>query len=336
MGGQGVFGGEYTPADSLLRPFRILTLCVSKLVDGTMSKHSAHLLLIYPSLLMAYLASRTPSDTQLTLNLWRSILLSLSSAPSMVYGALPALLNAVEEGQSQGGKDQKVLWVAEIHPEEREFDEVLMTLFGDATGSGSEGRSWEAVGLLERIIRSSSTYVPLVRVHCLSGTHLGLSPFTSEPFVTSSSFETLFQLLIGSFTQQSAALFVVDTIPSDSNTVLSDDSESDTLPSPISPSFNQLETLLRLVTASLKVRPDLGEQNPSLFVEAFLVGYLLPKCLEELKGSKAESGAKNIWVAWASVKGSEGKVLDGLKARLTDALGDVNVRARYGYVASYT
>lgn len=254
----------------------------------------------------------------------------------MVYGALPALLNAVEEDQSQVGKDQRNSWVAEMHPEEREFDEVLMTLFGDATGGGSEGRSREAVGLLERIIRSSSMCFCLVRLRCPTGTHPGFCPFTSEPFVTSSSFETLFQLLIGSFTQQSAALLIVDNIPSDSNTVLSDDSESDTLPSPVSSSFNQLETLLRLVTASLQVRPDLAEQNPSLFGEAFLVGYLLPKCMDELKGRKVESTAKNIWVAWASVKGSEGKVLDGLKARLADALGDVNVRARYGYFPSYT
>lgn len=123
-----------------------------------MDKHSAHLLLISPSLLMAYLASRTPSDMQLTLGLWRSILISLSSAPSMVYGALPALLDAVEKGHAQGREGKGDGWVAEMHPEEREFDEVLMTLFGDATSGGSAGKSREAVGLLERIIRSSSTY----------------------------------------------------------------------------------------------------------------------------------------------------------------------------------
>lgn len=95
----------------------------------------------------------------------------------------------------------------------------------------------------------------------------------------------------------------------------------------------QLETLLRLVAASLKVRPDLGEQNSSLFVEAFIVGYLLPKSLDELVGSKMESTAKNIWVAWASAKGGHSKVLDGLKARLADALGDVNVQATYAYVS---
>lgn len=158
--------------------------------------------------------------------------------------------------------------------------------------------------------------------------------FILEPFVTPSSFETLFQLLVGSFTQQSTSFLVVDTIPSDSTTAFSDESESESLPSPISPSFSQLETLLRLVAVSLKVRPDLGEQNPSLFVEAFIVGYLLPKSLDELVGSKMESTAKNVWVAWASVKGSEGTVLDGLKAKLADALGDVNVRARYGHVPS--
>lgn len=50
----------------------------------------------------------------------------------------------------------------------------------------------------------------------------------------------------------------------------------------------------------------------------------------ELKGSKVESTAQKIWVAWASVKGGgDGKVLGGLQARLADALGDVNVRARY-------
>lgn len=86
--------------------------------------------------------------------------------------------------------------------------------------------------------------------------------------------------------------------------------------------------LLRLIAAALKVRPDLGHKNPSLFVESFLVAYLLPRCVNRLPGSRAESLARNIWVAWATVKGGEGEVLEALKLTLTDALGNVNVRAR--------
>lgn len=255
----------------------------------------------------------------------------------MVYGALPALLNAVEESQRHGDKDREASWVVEMKPEEREFDEVLMTLFGDATGGGSEARSREAVGLLERIIRSSGRVCFALRLHCWVDTHVdclfGLAP---EPFVTASSYETLFQLLVGSFTQQSASLLVVDTVPSESSDISSDDHESDSLPSPISSSLNQLKTLLRLVTFALKVRLDLWDQNPGLFVEAFVVGYLLPKCFDELKGSKVETMAKNIWVAWARVNGSEGKVLDELKVRLADALGEVTVRVRYGSYYFFT
>lgn len=249
----------------------------------------------------------------------------------MVYGALPALLNTVEESQRQGDEGQGASWVEYMQPEEREFDEVLMTLFGDATGSGSEARSREAEGLLERIIQSWGTFFCVSLA--LSGRY---SCGLAEPFITPSSFETLFQLLVGSLTQQSSSLFVVGTVPSESSNISSDDSESDTLPSPTSSSFNQLKTLLRLITFSLKVHPDLWEQNPSVFIEAFLVGYLLSKCLDELKGSKVETMAKNIWVAWAGVRDNEGKVLGELKARLADSLGDVNARVRYDSFYSYT
>lgn len=142
--------------------------------------------------------------------------------------------------------------------------------------------------------------------------------------MTPSSFETLFQLLVGSFTQQSITLLATpraaSTDPEDFNSV-----------SPLSPTLSSaahLETLLRLVAASLKVRPDLGEKNPSLFVEAFVFGYLLPKCLSDSVNGNAQRIAKNIWVAWTSVKGGDGEVVEALKERLKGALGDVNIQAR--------
>ena len=113
-----------------------------------MGKHYTHLLLSSPSLLMTYLRSRTISDVQRTVILWRSILLSLSSAPSIIYSALPTLLDAVEKADG---------WVAQMVPEEQEFDEVLMALFGDAT-DGDGTKSKEAVGILERVICSSSGF----------------------------------------------------------------------------------------------------------------------------------------------------------------------------------
>lgn len=97
---------------------------------------------------MTYLASRSPSNAQRTLNLWRSILLSLSSVPSVAYGALPILLDAVEKADG---------WAAQMAPELQEFDEVLMVLFEDATDSGGD-RSRKAVGILERVIYYSSGF----------------------------------------------------------------------------------------------------------------------------------------------------------------------------------
>lgn len=88
----------------------------------------------------------------------------------MVYGALPTLLDAVEKGSSQAGDAKAEGWVFVMSPEEREFDDVLMALFADATNS-DQVRSKEAVVLLERVIQCSST-PSFILNHVLASTHI--------------------------------------------------------------------------------------------------------------------------------------------------------------------
>ena len=90
-----------------------------------------------PRLLTTYLSSR--SNPTVTLELWRSLLESLSSQP--IYRVLPFLLDAAERHTLPD----------HLKPAQNEFDMSIGAMFSDAMGFANP----DALPLLLRVIRHS-------------------------------------------------------------------------------------------------------------------------------------------------------------------------------------
>ena len=98
------------------------------------------MLSLSPRLLTTYLSCR--SNPMATLELWRSLLESLSSQP--IYSVLPSLLDAAERHNLPD----------HLRPAQNEFDKSIGAIFSDAMGSANP----DALPLLLRVIRYSGAF----------------------------------------------------------------------------------------------------------------------------------------------------------------------------------